>query len=99
MPKDLLQGSNATSPIAATLRLSLDEIRRSNRLAADYLFIAACVNRKDFPLNLLDASLIRAREDAIKFLSRYGLVTRRPAESAINLHGLVHCALREWLQR
>jgi hypothetical protein len=98
-PEDLLQGSNAKIPVATTLGLSLDEIRRSNALAADYLFLAACVDRKDIPLDLLDASSTRAREDAVKVLSRYALVTRRPAESALNLHGLVHHALREWLQQ
>jgi hypothetical protein len=79
--------------VAATLGLSLDEIRRSNALAADDLFLAACVDRKDIPLDLLDASSTRAREGAVKVLSRYVLVTRRPAESALDLHGLVHRAL------
>jgi hypothetical protein len=98
-PEELLQGSNAKSPVTATLGLSLDEICRSNALAADYLFLIACVDRKDIPLDLLDASSTRAREDAVKVLSRYALVTRRPAESALDLHGLVHSALREWLQQ
>jgi hypothetical protein len=98
-PVDALQGSNAKSPVAATLGLSLDEIRRSNALATEYLFLAACVDRKDIPLDLLDASTTRAREDAVKVLSRYALITRRPAESALNLHGLVHRALRDWLQQ
>jgi tetratricopeptide (TPR) repeat protein len=98
-PEDLLQGSSAKSPVSATLSLSLDEIRRSNALAADYLFLAACVDRKDILLDLLDASSTRAREDAVKVLSAYALITRRPAESALDLHGLVHRALREWLQQ
>jgi hypothetical protein len=98
-PEDPLQGSSAKSPVSATLSLSLDEIRRSNALAADYLFFAACVDRKDILLDLLDASSTRAREDAVKVLSGYALITRRPAESAFDLHGLVHRALREWLQQ
>jgi hypothetical protein len=87
-PKGLLQGSNAKSPVAATLGLSLEEIRCSNALAADYLFLAACVDQKDILLDLLDASSTRAREDAVKVLSRYALITRRPAESALDLHVL-----------
>jgi hypothetical protein len=97
-PKGLLQGSNAKSPVAATLGLSLDEIRCSNALAADYLFLAACVDQKDILLDLLDAFSTRAREDAVKVLSRYALITRRPAKSVLNLHGLVHSALRDWLK-
>jgi tetratricopeptide (TPR) repeat protein len=98
-PKDPLRGSNARSPVTATLGLSLDEVRRSNALAADYLFLAACIARKDILLDLLDTSSTRAREDAVKILSRYALVTRRPAESALDLHSLVHSALREWLEQ
>jgi MoxR-like ATPase len=98
-PDYLPQGSNAKSPVAATLGLSLDEIRRSNALPAEYLFLAACITRKDIPLDLLVAPSIRAREDAVKVLSKYALVTRRPAESALDLHGLVHHALREWLKQ
>jgi tetratricopeptide (TPR) repeat protein len=98
-PEDPLHSSNVKSPVATTLGLSLDEIRHSNSLAANYLFLAACVDRKDIPLDLLDASTIRAREDAVKVLSRYALVTRRPAESALDLHRLVHRALHEWIQQ
>jgi hypothetical protein len=98
-PEDPLHSSNVKSPVATTLGLSLDEIRHSNSLAAHYLFLAACVDRKDIPLDLLDASTIRAREDAVKVLSRYALVTRRPAESALDLHRLVHRALHEWIHQ
>jgi hypothetical protein len=45
-PKDPLQSSDVKSPIAATLGLSLDKIRCSNSLAADYLFLAACLDQK-----------------------------------------------------
>ncbi|KAH8723315.1 hypothetical protein GQ44DRAFT_620733, partial [Phaeosphaeriaceae sp. PMI808] len=72
-------------------------IRRSDALAADYLFLAACVDRKDILLDLLEASSARERDDAIKVLSNYGLITRRPAESALDIHRLVYRALREWL--
>jgi tetratricopeptide (TPR) repeat protein len=98
-PENPLQSSNAKSPVAATLGLSLDKIRHRDPLAAEYLFLAACVDRKDIPLDLLDASSTREREDSVKVLSRYALVTRRPAESALDLHGLVHSALREWLEQ
>jgi hypothetical protein len=98
-PKDPLQSSDVKSPIAATLGLSLDKIRCSNSLAADYLFLAACLDQKDILLDLLDASSTRAREDAVTVLSSYAPVTRRPAESALDLHGLVHSALREWLKQ
>jgi hypothetical protein len=62
------------------------QVRRSNAVAVDYLFLAACVDRKDVSLGLLDAALPQAREDAVKVLDRYALVTRRPAESALDVY-------------
>jgi hypothetical protein len=41
---------------------------------------------------------MQAREDAIRVLDKYALVTRRPADSALDLHRLVHQALRKRLQ-
>ncbi|KAK7177352.1 Kinesin light chain 5 [Paraphaeosphaeria sporulosa] len=93
-----LQRSSIADPIAATLFLSLDQIVRKNALAADYLFHAACVNWKDIPLDLLEAASPQVKEDAIKVLDRYTLITRRPAQSALDIHQLVHQALRERLQ-
>ncbi|KAF1346346.1 kinesin light chain 3 [Lizonia empirigonia] len=96
--EDKLQESSFRKTVAATLALSMSQVRQSSAVAADYLFLAACVDRKDIPLDLLEAASPRAREDAIKVLDRYALVTRRPAESALDVHRLVHYALRKRLQ-
>jgi tetratricopeptide (TPR) repeat protein len=89
--------SGLSNTVAATLSLSMSQVRYSNAVAADYLFVAACVDRKDISLDLLEATSPRAREDAVKVLDKYALVTRRPAESALDLHRLVHQALRKRL--
>jgi tetratricopeptide (TPR) repeat protein len=96
--EDKLQESSLRETVAATLSLSISHVRQSSAVAADCLFLAACVDRKDIPLDLLEAASPRAREDAIKVLDRYALVTRRPAESAFDVHRLVHRALRKQLQ-
>ncbi|KAH8727406.1 kinesin light chain 3 [Phaeosphaeriaceae sp. PMI808] len=93
-----LRGSGVKDPVATTLFLSIDQISRDNAFATDYLFLAACVDRKDISLDLLEAASPQAREDAIKVLEKYALVTRRPAESALDLHRMVHQALRKRLQ-
>ncbi|EFQ88439.1 hypothetical protein PTT_15686 [Pyrenophora teres f. teres 0-1] len=93
-----LQDARVKDPLAATLFLSLYKLRRDNALAADYLFLAACVERKDISLDLLKAASPQAREDAIRVLDKYALVTRRPAESALDVHRLVHQALLKRLQ-
>jgi tetratricopeptide (TPR) repeat protein len=93
-----LQEFGLRNTIAATLSLSMSQVRQINPVAADCLFLAACVDRKDIPLDLLEAASLQAREDGIKVLDRYALVTRRPAESALDVHRLVHDALQKRLQ-
>jgi MoxR-like ATPase len=93
-----LQGSNVADPVAATLFLSMSHLRHDNAVAADYLFLAACLDQKDISLDLLEAASPQARENAVKILDKYALVTRRPAESALDVHRLVHQTLRKWLQ-
>ncbi|KAF2008245.1 hypothetical protein BU24DRAFT_210045, partial [Aaosphaeria arxii CBS 175.79] len=97
--EDKEQGRTTKNPVAATLFVSIDEIQRSNTLAADYLLLTACVAPKDIPLDLLPAKEPRERENAVNIISRYALITRRPADSALDIHRLVHRALREWLQQ
>jgi hypothetical protein len=98
LPQGKLLGSSVEDPVAATLFVSINQVHRTNAVAADYLFFAACVERRDISLDLLDAASGQLRENAIKVLDRYALITRRPAESAVDLHRLVHDALQKRLQ-
>ncbi|KAH6612769.1 kinesin light chain [Boeremia exigua] len=96
--EDKQRESGLRKTVAATLSLSIDHVQQSNAVAAEFLYFVACVDRKDISLNLLEAASPRTREDAIKVLDQYALVTRRPAESALDVHQLVHDALRKRLQ-
>jgi tetratricopeptide (TPR) repeat protein len=98
LPEGRLQDSRVKDPVAAALFLSINLISRDNALATDYLFFAACVDRKDISFELLEAASTQPREDALRLLDKYALITRRPAESAIDVHRLVHQALRKRLQ-
>jgi tetratricopeptide (TPR) repeat protein len=91
------QDSGVRDSVAATLFLSMNQIGNDNKLAAGYLSIAACVDRKDISLDLLEAASTQAGEKAVEILDKYALVTRRPAESALDVHRLVHQALRRRL--
>jgi tetratricopeptide (TPR) repeat protein len=85
--------------IAATWLISFEQIRRQDALAADYLLFMACVDRNDIPLALLPTA--RPHEQgihAVATLDAYSLVTKRTAESAFDLHQLVHVSIRNWLQ-
>jgi tetratricopeptide (TPR) repeat protein len=91
------QSSGVRDPVATTLFLSIDQIKVENSFALDCLFFAACLDRKDISLDLLGAPSPQVRGDAVRLLDKYALITRRPAESALDLHRLVHQALRKWL--
>ncbi|RYN15861.1 hypothetical protein AA0115_g12732, partial [Alternaria tenuissima] len=93
-----LQDPGVQDPVDAALFLSMNEISCDNAFAADCLFLAACVDRKDILFDLVEASSTQAREDAIGILDKYALITRRPAESALDIHRLVHQALHKRLQ-
>jgi tetratricopeptide (TPR) repeat protein len=85
--------------IAATWLISFEQIRRHDALAADYLLFMACVDRNDIPLALLPmASPHEQGIRAVATLDAYSLVTKRTAESALDLHRLVHVSTRNWLQ-
>jgi tetratricopeptide (TPR) repeat protein len=86
--------------IAATWIISFEQIRRHETLAADYLLFMACVDRNDVPLSLLPAALPREKGmHAVEALNAYSLVTKRTAESALDLHQLVQLSTRNWLQQ
>jgi hypothetical protein len=86
--------------VAITWFISFNQIRRRNMLAADYLLFMACIDRKDIPLALLPvASSPQEGLNAVGILDAYSFVTKRPAESALDLHRLVHLATRNWLQK
>ncbi|KAF2689001.1 kinesin light chain 3 [Lentithecium fluviatile CBS 122367] len=86
--------------IAATWLLSFKQIRLQDALAADYLLFMACVDRNDVPLALLPAASSRGQEmNAVRTLDAYSLVTKRTAESALDVHRLVHVSTRNWLEK
>jgi tetratricopeptide (TPR) repeat protein len=86
--------------IASTWLISFEQIRRQDTLAADYLLFMACVNPTDVPLALLPTTSPREKGiDAVGTLDAYSFVTKRTAESALDLHRLVHLSTRNWLKR
>jgi tetratricopeptide (TPR) repeat protein len=77
--------------------LAKDKLRSSgvNDSVAAALFLSIDqINRE----NTFATPSIQIREDAVKVLQKYALITRRPAESALDLHRMIHQALRKQLQ-
>ncbi|KAF2725545.1 HET-domain-containing protein [Polychaeton citri CBS 116435] len=86
LPKHGQQQDRTMTSIDTTLLISLQHILSTYPLAAESLLLSACIGRKDIPRDFFTAA------------SDYALVTRRPAESAPDVHRLVHHAIRNWLQ-
>jgi hypothetical protein len=91
--------ASADDPVAATWLISFEQLRRAHPTAANYLSFMGCVDSKDVPLELLASTSNGKTEDAIRILGAYALITRRPADSAVDLHRLVHHAMQEWLRQ
>ena len=88
------------NPVATTWLISFEQIQQRDPLAADYLSFMACVEPKDIPQSLLPLGVSRKREiDAIGTLTAYSFINRRPGDTALDLHRLVHVAMRNWLRK
>lgn len=86
------------NPVATTWLTSFEQIRRQNRLAADYLCFMACLQEKDILVSLLPLHPNLDQQKAIGLLSSYSFVRLRHEDSRLDMHRLVHLATRNWLQ-
>jgi tetratricopeptide (TPR) repeat protein len=94
------QSKECENVTALTWLISFEQIRRQDTLAADYLLLMACVDPTDVPLALLPTTSPREKGiDAVRTLDSYSFVTKRTAESALDLHRLVHLSTRNWLKK
>lgn len=91
--------SISKNAVATTWLISFQQIQQRDSLAADYMSFMACIDHKDVPQHLLPPGPSRKREmDAIGTLGAYSFITRRAEDLAIDLHRLVHLAIRSWLR-
>ena len=87
------------NPVATTWLVSFEHIRRLDPLAAEYLSFMSCIDPRDIPQSLLPPAQSRKKEtDAIGTLNAYSFVSKRAADEALDVHRLVHLAMRNWLR-
>jgi tetratricopeptide (TPR) repeat protein len=93
------------STIAKTWHISFDQLRRQDRLAAEYLSFMACIDRVNIPQSLLPpgGSLVQQAK-ALGTLTGYAFITERQQtvqelgrERFFDMHRLVHIASAWWL--
>jgi len=59
----------------------------------------ACVDPRDIPQSFLPPGPSRKKEmEAIRTLTAYSFISRRPADLGLDIHQLVHLAIRNWLR-
>ncbi|KAG9229325.1 hypothetical protein BJ875DRAFT_508003 [Amylocarpus encephaloides] len=83
---------NKITPKAYLLLLAKQKQKHSSSSREEH-------NHKDIPLSVLQMAPILEGVDPIETLHAYSFITKRQAQSAVELHRLMHLATRQWLQR
>jgi hypothetical protein len=75
------------NPVATMWLISFEQIRTRNPLAAEYLSLMACIDRKDIPQSLLPVGPSRIKEmEAIGTLRAYLFLIKRGEAMAFDLY-------------
>ena len=86
------QSKNA---VTANWLISFDQIRRSDSVATDLLFIMSCIENKAIPRSLMPSVESNERMmHAIGTVRAYAFVTKHGDEDSYDLHRLVHLATK-----
>ncbi|KAF2175016.1 hypothetical protein K469DRAFT_756484 [Zopfia rhizophila CBS 207.26] len=81
--------------ITTTWLILFEQIQARDALAADYLLFISYIDPKEVPLSLLPPALTKKKEiNAIRTLSAYSFIIKRPADKCLDLYRLVHLATR-----
>lgn len=87
------------NPVATTWLTSFEQISHRCPLAHQYLCFMGCMTGKDMPLHLLPSGSCVEQEKAIGVLVSYSFVRIGGKDSIVNLHRLVHLAIRNWMRK
>ncbi|GFG15670.1 hypothetical protein IFM5058_07569 [Aspergillus udagawae] len=96
--KDEGRYKDLQNPVITTWLISFKQIQCQDQLAADFLSFMACINPRNIPRSLLPMPASRKRGiDALGLLNAYAFINSQ--DTGINLHRLVHIAMRNWLRQ
>ncbi|KAI9146823.1 Vegetative incompatibility protein [Paramyrothecium foliicola] len=85
--------------VRTVIEFSLDRIMKDNLDAAKCLFEISCMHRTDIPFALINESTNGKTGEILAALAGYGLITKRPALSSVDMPSLVQHTLQGWLER
>lgn len=86
------------NPVSTTWLTSFAQIGKQNPLASELLSFMACLTSRDIPMSILPCSHPVEQERAIGLLCAYSLAHKTPDGHKVNLHRLVHLAMRNSLR-
>ncbi|GFF23679.1 isoform 4 of kinesin light chain [Aspergillus udagawae] len=96
--KDEGRYKDLQNPVITTWLISFKQIQCQDQLAAEFLSFMACINPRNIPRSLLPMPASRKRGiDALGLLNAYAFINSQ--DTGINLHRLVHIAMRNWLRQ
>lgn len=101
-PEEGARSTPSLAPDEATrqvIQFSVDHVIKTGDEAAACLLEMGCLHRLDMPLSVMFASHGDETQGVLTTLTNYGLITRRPALSAVDMHNLVHIAVRSRLEK
>jgi tetratricopeptide (TPR) repeat protein len=98
--RDNTRYKDSQNAVATTLLVSFEQIRKSDKVAAELLSFISRIEPKAIPQSILPSLDSEERMvHAIGTLRGYAFVVRRGDEETFDMHSLVHLATRIWIQR
>ncbi|KAL8299083.1 hypothetical protein RB593_009136 [Gaeumannomyces tritici] len=98
--RDNTRHKGSRNAVATTWLVSFDQIRKSDRAAADLLSFLSCIEPKAIPQSILLRLEVKEQiVHAIGTLCGYAFLTRRGDSQVFDMHSLVHLATRIWIQK
>lgn len=86
------------NPVATTWLTSFSQIHKQNPLAAEYLSLLACIQCCSIPVSFLEFPTSIEHQRALGVLQSYSFIRLRPEQGFLDLHRLVHLAMRNSLR-
>lgn len=86
------------NPVATTWLTSFEQIRKKTPSAADALAFMAFLSPRDIPISLIPCSNPVEQRKTLGILQAYNLIRLQPDSEHLDLHRLVHLAMRNSLR-
>jgi tetratricopeptide (TPR) repeat protein len=98
--EDLARDASRANAVARSWDISFDQIKRQDQRATDLLSFMACLHHQAIPKSLLPKEKDKdlAFEKSLGFLKAFALISENSDHQEIDMHRLVHLAVRRRLR-